>query len=525
MTDRCAVEAAELPPPLPPELRRAESRPQLGVMLLRDGHLTMEQLEAALAEKESRGARLGEILVEHGWVTGAVVAQALAEQHGLEFLDLVHVDVDPSALSLLPEKLARRYEALPIRFLDEATVLIAVADPTNVVASDDLRLALGLNVRLAVAAGPDLQRTLGRVYHVQVPVEEAPEAAPAEEARSLVEDVREGAATSAPAIKLVELAARARDRGRRVRHPLRAAGRAGSSSAPGSTASRGGSPRCRSGLQPAVIEPPQDHGRARHRRAAHARRTGASRSASAGSPMDLRIAVLPTTYGEKVALRILHRASGRARPPRARPEPDRRGGLHACRQPAVRRRDRLRADRQRQDDHPLRGARLPERRGPRADDDRGPGRVPDPRRQPGRGEHALGPHVRARPAHDPPLRPRRPPRRRDPGRGDGAHRDPGGDDGPPRAHVAPHAQRGELDRPAEGHGSRAGPARDLAQLHRRAAARPPALPRVPRAVRTGRGRARRDGHAGGTGARRSTAAAAAPTALGPGTPAASPCTR
>jgi len=144
MTDRCAVEAAELPPPLPPELRRAESRPQLGVMLLRDGHLTMEQLEAALAEKESGGARLGEILVAHGWVSGAVVARALAEQHGLEFVDLVHVDVDPSALSLLPEKLARRYEALPIRFLDEATVLIAVADPTNVLASDDLRLALGL---------------------------------------------------------------------------------------------------------------------------------------------------------------------------------------------------------------------------------------------------------------------------------------------------------------------------------------------------------------------------------------------
>ncbi|HLB04097.1 MAG TPA: hypothetical protein VJK66_03690, partial [Gaiellaceae bacterium] len=101
MTDRCAVEAAELPSPLPPELRRAESRPQLGAMLLRDGHLTAEQLEEALAEKESRGGRLGEILVEHGWVTGAVVAEALAEQHGLEFLDVIHEDVDPSALSLL----------------------------------------------------------------------------------------------------------------------------------------------------------------------------------------------------------------------------------------------------------------------------------------------------------------------------------------------------------------------------------------------------------------------------------------
>ena len=308
MTDRCAVEAAELPIPLPPEPRRAESRSQIGAMLLRDGHLTAEQLEESLAEKERRGGRLGEILVEHGWVTGAVVAEALAEQHGLEFLDLTHVDVDPSALSLLPEKLARRYEALPIRFLDEATVLIAVADPTNVLASDDLRLALGLNVRLAVAAGSDLLRTLGRVYRVHVAFDEAPEQV-TEADSHLADDVREGTATSAPAIKLVNsLLARAIEEGASDIHfEPQATGLIVRARIDGVTRRIAEVPRS---LQPAVTSRLKIMGELDIAE----RRTPQDGRVSirfGGTPMDLRIALLPTTYGEKVALRILHRAKGR----------------------------------------------------------------------------------------------------------------------------------------------------------------------------------------------------------------------
>ncbi len=308
MTDRCAVEAAELPSPLPPELRRAESRAQLGVMLLRDGHLTAEQLEEALAEKESRGGRLGGILVEHGWVTGALVAAALAEQHGLEFLDVSRADVDPAALSLLPEKLARRYEALPICFLDEATVLIAVADPTNVLASDDLRLALGLNVRLAVAAGPDLLRTLSRLYRVHVAVDEAPEQLE-EMDPHLADDVREGATTSAPAIKLVNsLLARAIEDGASDIHfEPQANGLIVRARIDGVTRRIAEVPKS---LQPAVTSRLKIMGELD----IADRRTPQDGRVSirfAGIPMDLRIAILPTTYGEKVALRILHRATGR----------------------------------------------------------------------------------------------------------------------------------------------------------------------------------------------------------------------
>ena len=78
----------------------------------------------------------------------------LAEQHELEFVELYSDSIDPSAAHLLPSFLARRYRALPIAFLDDGCVLIAVADPTNVMFSDELRLAIGMPVRICVAA-PD----------------------------------------------------------------------------------------------------------------------------------------------------------------------------------------------------------------------------------------------------------------------------------------------------------------------------------------------------------------------------------
>ncbi len=88
----------------------ATARVYLGTLLLRDGVLTPERLEEALAEKEETGRRLGEILVARRWATSRAIARALAEQHGLEFVDLALTEVDTAAASLLPEKFARRHQ-------------------------------------------------------------------------------------------------------------------------------------------------------------------------------------------------------------------------------------------------------------------------------------------------------------------------------------------------------------------------------------------------------------------------------
>ena len=116
IADTPAVEAAELRSVLPPALEDVHGgrRMQLGSLLVRDGLLSPEQLEEALAEKEHTGRRIGEIVVARGWVPAAGLARALAEQHHLEFIDLQKTRVEPAATNLLPEHYARRYEALPV---------------------------------------------------------------------------------------------------------------------------------------------------------------------------------------------------------------------------------------------------------------------------------------------------------------------------------------------------------------------------------------------------------------------------
>ena len=287
-----------------------EGRMRLGAILARDGLLTADQLEQALVEKELTGRRLGEIVVERGWVSTLALAKALAEQHELEFLDLARTDVETGAAGLLPEKYARRYKALPIKFVAEDVVLVAVADPTNVVASDDLRLALGLNVRLAVVDTGDLERTIARTYRSHLELEEGEgEVEVEEDSGPTLDDVLDGPATSAPAIRLVNsLVSRAIEEGASDLHfEPQAKQLLVRARVDGVMRRLTSVPKQ---MQAAVVSRLKIMGELdiAERRAPQDGRVSIR---FGGQPMDLRIAVLPTTYGEQVVLRILHRASRR----------------------------------------------------------------------------------------------------------------------------------------------------------------------------------------------------------------------
>jgi type IV pilus assembly protein PilB len=298
ISDSNRMEAAELPAP--------KRRLHLGALLARDGLLTPTQLERAVVEKEETGARLGEIVVRNGWVSSRDLARLLAEQHGLDFLDLGRTEIDPDAARLLPEKLARRYQALPIAFVDESTVTVAIADPTDVLTSDDLRLALGLNVRPAVVEPRDLEQTIARLHRSEV---EITEDGPEELSPSLVQDILEEDGTSAPAINLVNsIISRSIDdgasdihfepqaRGLLVRARVDGVMRKVTQIPASLQAAALSRLKIMGELDIAEKRAPQD-GRVSIR--------------FGGKPMDLRIAVLPTTHGEQAVLRILHRASGR----------------------------------------------------------------------------------------------------------------------------------------------------------------------------------------------------------------------
>ena len=278
----------------------SRTRVPLGSLLLRDGLLTTAQLEQALAEKDDTGRRLGEIVVGRNWVEASALAVLLAEQHGLEYVDLATEAFDSTATTLLPEKLARRYAALPVRFLSPSLVLVAVSDPTNVVASDDLKIALGMNVRLAVSSAADVEAALDRIYRPQLDGGPTP-------IRS--GDILDGASTTAPAVSLVnDLIARAIEAGASDLHLEPEADRMSVRvRVDGVMRQLADVPKP---LQPAVtsrlkIMAELDIAEKR------APQDGRMSIQVGGRPMDLRCAVLPTTYGEQLVLRIMNRVGER----------------------------------------------------------------------------------------------------------------------------------------------------------------------------------------------------------------------
>jgi hypothetical protein len=138
----------------------------LGALLVREGLISNEQLELALIDQQGTGLRLGELLVQWGWVESAAISRALAEQYDMEFLDLDAAEIDPEAVARLSARDARSHDAIPIAFLEDGRLLVAVADPTDVGSCDELRSLLGAAISLVVVDQTELHRALAREYSV-----------------------------------------------------------------------------------------------------------------------------------------------------------------------------------------------------------------------------------------------------------------------------------------------------------------------------------------------------------------------
>jgi|SRR5436190_11225562 len=133
-----------------------EVRPMLGSILLKKGWVTRERLDDALAAAKATGMRLGEILLTRGWLFEGELAHALAEQFGFEYIDLATRSVDPNAAGLLPVEVARRIFAVPVRFVGQDELIVAIADPGDV-DQDALERMLCHKVRLVVGERSAIQ--------------------------------------------------------------------------------------------------------------------------------------------------------------------------------------------------------------------------------------------------------------------------------------------------------------------------------------------------------------------------------
>src|SRR3954447_26075616 len=143
----------------------------LGTILLQRGVVTQEQIDAAMAEQARTSRSLRRVVVSQHVIAEADLVAALAEQAGLEFIDLGDHQVDPTAASTISDALARRYQAIPIAW-DGATLVVAMADPSNVLAVDDIRSVTGADVRPVVSTREAIESAINRVHRLDAEVED-----------------------------------------------------------------------------------------------------------------------------------------------------------------------------------------------------------------------------------------------------------------------------------------------------------------------------------------------------------------
>ncbi|MCL6450303.1 MAG: GspE/PulE family protein, partial [Acetobacteraceae bacterium] len=136
---------------------------RLGDILVEANVITRDQLEAALSQQQPSGPLLGRVLMDMGLVTEADVARALAHQLGLPYLDGADLEVDPAAARRISPATARKYGAVPVRE-EGGALVVAMTDPANVLAIDDIAFRTGREVRPAVVTAATLDKALRQAY-------------------------------------------------------------------------------------------------------------------------------------------------------------------------------------------------------------------------------------------------------------------------------------------------------------------------------------------------------------------------
>ncbi|HEX9689023.1 MAG TPA: type IV-A pilus assembly ATPase PilB [Thermoanaerobaculia bacterium] len=136
---------------------------KLGDLLLKAKLVTPDQVDAALKSQRDEGGKFGEALIRIGAVSENDITETLSQQFGVPSIDLAHFEIDPGVIKVVPGEVARKYGVLPVNKTG-ATLTIAMSDPTNVFAMDDIKFMTGYNVEPVVASEASLRRAIDKHY-------------------------------------------------------------------------------------------------------------------------------------------------------------------------------------------------------------------------------------------------------------------------------------------------------------------------------------------------------------------------
>jgi len=136
---------------------------RLGELLTKASLITQDQLKEALRVQKETGGKLGETLIKLGFVSEEDITECLSQQFGVPSINLQHFEIDASVIKLIPGDVARKYNILPVNKTG-ATITIAMADPTNVFAMDDIKFMTGYNVEPVVASELGIKAAIDNYY-------------------------------------------------------------------------------------------------------------------------------------------------------------------------------------------------------------------------------------------------------------------------------------------------------------------------------------------------------------------------
>lgn len=174
------------------------ARKRLGDILVESGIISQEQLEQALQEQKKTRLKLGDHLLQTGYITEQQLIEILEFQLGIPHVTLYRYRLDPSLSSIVPEELARRYSLIPLK-KEENKLTVAMVDPMDYFAIDELRMSTGFIIEPVIATRDEIQRTINRMYSMQDSVKELMEDT------SITGDIEEAEVTDedSPIVRLV----------------------------------------------------------------------------------------------------------------------------------------------------------------------------------------------------------------------------------------------------------------------------------------------------------------------------------
>ena len=282
---------------------------RLGDILIESGFLTAAELAEALSVQKESGKRLGEVITEMGLMSEFDILRAVSSQYSYPIIDLTSIDVDPKALDLLNEKYCTENTVVPIGF-DDDKLVVAIDDPLNILVQDDLQFRTGYEIVLMLATRSGILDTIKVNYGKMSSSEAAKELGEdlaGDEIEGLSDEIAEQV-NSAPVVKLVnsmiDFAIRAGSSDihiepmeDRVRVRIRIDGVMQEIMSNPANAKDAITTRIKilGGMNIAEKRIPQD---------------GRIQTEINGTPVDMRVSILPTIWGEKTVIRILAKNDG-----------------------------------------------------------------------------------------------------------------------------------------------------------------------------------------------------------------------